>query len=319
MTSSPSRRARRPRARSGRRRTRGRERAWRSLLGGAEERRRQRDGAADAQRSNSAIVHGSRSRRRRRLRRSPRCRRRAISICSRSQRHLCSRASSARGRPVVDTQSELHRPNILPGWLKPGHTFRLCLDTDGVRFRSEGLQRQPCDAAAAIHLANLQWLRPLRSAGRCNPPGGYYCGFVPKALSLDMPPFTCAAHSAQFGAIIRRSTPPRYTFIDAEATQGPSTTSTGSTASRRGSTAGCAAVRLKNMTWVVKPAQSGGSPRLLRTSCLSEFPPASYMNGQRDFNTNHTIDVEKELNPPAGVKCTSTARRCRRTPPRGRV
>ena len=59
------------------------------------------------------------------------------------------------------------------------------------------------------------------------------------------------------------------------------------------------------MTWVVKPAQSGGSPRLLRTSCLSEFPPAGYMNGQRDFNTNHTIDVEKELNPPAGVKCTS--------------
>ena len=115
-------------------------------------------------------------------------------------------------------------------------------------------------------------------------------------------------NSAQFGAnILTPATPLRYTFIDAEATQGPTTTLDGFDGvqtwihhrPRHGSFAS------NNMTWVVKPAQSGGSPRLLRTSCLSEFPPAGYMNGQRDFNSNHTIDVEKELNPPAGVKCTS--------------
>ena len=115
-------------------------------------------------------------------------------------------------------------------------------------------------------------------------------------------------NSAQFSAIILTTdTPLRYTFIDAEATQGPSTTLDGFDGvqtwihhrPRHGSFAS------NNMTWVVKPAQSGGSPRLLRTSYLTEYPPAGYINGQRDFNSNHTVDVEKELNPPAGVKCTS--------------
>ena len=111
-------------------------------------------------------------------------------------------------------------------------------------------------------------------------------------------------NSAQLYAIIlTTNTPLRYTFIDAEATQGPTTTLDGFDGVQTWIHHG--AFASNNMTWVVKPAQSGGSPRLLRTSCLSEFPPAGYMNGQRDFNTNHTIDVEKELNPPAGVKCTS--------------
>ena len=115
-------------------------------------------------------------------------------------------------------------------------------------------------------------------------------------------------NSAQFGAnILTPATPLRYTFIDAEATQGPSTSLDGfdgvqtwyHARPRHGQFAA------GNMTWVVKPGQSGGAPRLLRTSYLTEYPPAGYINGQRDFNSNHTVDVEKELNPPAGVKCTS--------------
>ena len=34
-------------------------------------------------------------------------------------------------------------PNVPPGWDKPGHTFRLCLDTDGVRFSQKGYSVNP--------------------------------------------------------------------------------------------------------------------------------------------------------------------------------
>ena len=62
-----------------------------------------------------------------------------------------------------------------------------------------------------------------------------------------------------------------------------------------------------NMTWfVLPPSQAGAPPRLLRTSFLQfGLGPHHFdvNDGQRDFHSNFTLDIESELAPPAGVTC----------------
>ena len=84
-------------------------------------------------------------------------------------------------------------PNIPPGPYKAGHTFRLCLDSVGVRFSQKGYSVNPATQQPQFiwQIYNGSVVFALREDA--TQPGGYHCGFVPKSYSPDMPPFTCAA------------------------------------------------------------------------------------------------------------------------------
>jgi hypothetical protein len=173
---------------------------------------------------------------------------------------------------------------------KPGHHFRLCLDTAGVRFSQHGVAVKPGRPPTPLQIWQIyDGTNMFVLQANASLPGGYHCGFVRKAQDPGSPPFT-------------------FVRIDAEATQGPSATIDGFDDVQtwihhrlpHGHVAG------GNMTWFVLPPVGTQGAQLLRTSNLVHFPSASSPNitdGQRDFHSNHTNKVEAELKPPAGVKC----------------